>query len=87
MMTQREIGMETLAEEYRTLLAEIEVPEGTNCNTQWDNIAVKLHRDASWTPSGADQIVRLARDYGVFMLRNALALAFVMNIEDGELAF
>jgi hypothetical protein len=29
----------------------------------------------------------LARDYGSFMLRNALAISLALDIEDGELGF
>ena len=35
----------------------------------------------------ARAIVSLANDYGAFMLRNALALAVVLDKEDGDLGF
>jgi spore coat protein CotH len=36
------------------------------------------------TEQGARTIVRLARQYGASIIRNALALATAMSIEDGE---
>jgi len=44
-------------------------------------------RSHGWTEHGARAIVTLANDYGVFMLRNALALAVALNKEDGDLGF
>ncbi len=35
----------------------------------------------------ADELISLAKQYGALMLRNAFALAAVLNIEDGELGF
>jgi hypothetical protein len=40
-----------------------------------------------WTQEGARAIVSLANQYGVFMLRNALAIAIVLCKEDGDLGF
>jgi hypothetical protein len=39
---------------------------------------------ADWTAEGTRAVVMLARKYGVFVLRNALALANAIQIEDGE---
>lgn len=44
-----------------------------------------LSREHDWTEQGAASIVSLASDYGAFVLRNALALAIVLDIEDGVL--
>ena len=46
-----------------------------------------LAKEHDWTDAGARAIVSLANDYGAFMLRNALALAAVLDKEDGDLAF
>jgi hypothetical protein len=46
-----------------------------------------LCNDHDWTDHGARAIVSLANDYGAFMLRNALALAVVLDKEDGDLGF
>jgi hypothetical protein len=45
----------------------------------------RLREDCDWTDRGAEALVTLAKQYGAFILRNALALAKVMDIEDGEL--
>lgn len=68
-----------LVEEYRAVIGE--VAEDANA----DDLVATLVRDADWTTNGAEAIVHLAREYGVFVLKNALALACVLDIEDGEL--
>jgi hypothetical protein len=50
-------------------------------------LARDLSRAHDWTEQGAHAIVSLANDYGSFMLRNALALAIVLEKEDGNLRF
>ena len=37
-----------------------------------------------WTEQGAREVLQLARRYGTSILRNALALAAAMKIEDGR---
>jgi len=51
----------------------------------WTRVETKLHNDMEWTQEGAAHVAALARDYGVFVLRNALALATVFGVEDGSL--
>ena len=53
----------------------------------WDQIERVLEKELGWTPDGACAIANLAKRYGAFMLRNALALATVMEVEDGELGY
>lgn len=48
-----------------------------------EDVAKALVRDHDWTPEGAKQLVELATKYGVFILRNALALAIALKLEDG----
>jgi hypothetical protein len=69
----------------------------TDClRTEYETIVSNLPTDATdeqivhalvehgdWTERGARAVVMLAREYGVFVLRNALALAQALNIEDG----
>lgn len=69
---------DTLIEEYETIVAEVGM-EATD-----DEIVSCLVRDAEWTEKGARAVLWLARTYGVFVLRNALALANAMEVEDGE---
>ncbi len=51
----------------------------------WAQVETKLQNEMEWTPEGAVYVAALARDYGGFMLRNALALATVLCVEDGSL--
>ena len=69
-----------LVEEYRNLF------EGTGADTP-DSLQGVLTREAEWTPEAAEHLLRLATAYGSFMLRNALAIALALDIEDGALGF
>jgi hypothetical protein len=53
----------------------------------WARVEAKLHNKMEWTQEGAAHITALARDSGAFVLRNALALALSLGIEDGELGY
>jgi len=52
-----------------------------------ERLMLALCRHHDWTDRGAEAILRLANEYGAFMLRNALALAVVLDKEDGDLDF
>lgn len=69
-----------LVDEYRTLFedADVSLP---------DSLETVLIRDTEWTPEAAEHLLRLAREYGAFMLRNALAISLALDVEDGELGF
>jgi len=68
----------SLRSEYETLIAEL--PE-----TRTDqHIVGTLVANADWTDNGAREVLQLARRYGTSILRNALALAEAMKIEDGD---
>jgi hypothetical protein len=69
-----------LVDEYRTLL------EGMNTDSS-EAIEEMLTRKTEWTPEAASHLLQLARAYGSFMLRNALAISLALGIEDGELGF
>lgn len=69
-----------LAEEYRALFDDL-------ADDSEDSITRLLTTDADWTPEAASHLLRLAREYGAFMLRNALAISPALDIEDGELGF
>lgn len=43
-----------------------------------------LIEQAEWTDDGARVVLQLAKHYGTSILRNALALAEAMDIEDGD---
>jgi hypothetical protein len=51
----------------------------------WARVEGKLQNEMEWTEEGAKHLTMLAREYGGFMLRNALALATTFGIEDGSL--
>ena len=68
---------DTLLAEYETIIADL----GSNATDK--QIVRALVEHADWTQQGARAVVMLARQYGVFVLRNALALANAMGIEDG----
>ena len=65
---------------YTTICEYAPLADATDHDT-----AAALSADHDWTPDGANTIVELARDYGSFILRHALALAVVKGRVDGEL--
>lgn len=82
--------MQTDVSITRTLLAEYEtivLEAGGKEEPDWDRLAASLVITGEWTPSGAEHIVSLARNHGGFMLRNALALAAALGIDDGKLGY
>ena len=72
-------------DEYRITLNEN--IQNRNDDLCWELVQSKLSDTGGWTTEGAEEITRLVRDYGGFILRNALAVANVLNIEDGELGY
>jgi len=68
---------DTLLSEYDTMIARV----GENASDE--QIIAALVRDSAWTEQGAREVLELARKYGTSILRNALALASAMQIEDG----
>lgn len=74
----RAVITDSLLAEYDTIIAEV----GEDATD--DQVVAALVRDADWTEQGAREVLHLARQYGTSILRNALALASAMQIEDGE---
>ncbi len=74
-----------LVEEYQTLMDEVNPDRQVGHEIDWSAVAHKLEQDAEWTRRGVDHLTALARDYGSFVLRNALALALALHVEDGDL--
>lgn len=70
----------SLVEEYRSLF------DGVESDTP-DSIEEALMNEAEWAAEAAEQLVQLAKAYGSFMLRNALAISLALDIEDGALGF
>jgi hypothetical protein len=69
-----------LVHEYRSLLAAA----SAEAKESFEGLLVS---EGDWTPNAADHLVQLAQQYGAFMLRNALAIALALEIEDGDLGF
>ncbi len=77
--------LETTVSDYRSIL---EAYRGRSIGQLGiDHIVSDLSSKHDWTYRGAQAIVSLAKEYGAFMLRNALALAIVLEQEDGNLGF
>jgi len=74
-----------LVEEYRALVYDAVSLSQRGTRIDWGLVETWLQRDAAWTAEGARHVTELARQYGVFVLRNAVALAIALDIEDGEL--
>jgi hypothetical protein len=74
-----ELMTDTLVAEYETIIADL------GAQVTDEKIVHGLVAQADWTERGALAIVTLAREYGIAVLRNALALAKAMGIEDGKL--
>lgn len=72
-------SVQPLVEEYRALLHVLS-PSPAD-----ERIREFLIRHSDWSERGAATILALAKNYGTFMLANALALAEALEIEDGEL--
>jgi hypothetical protein len=70
----------SLVEEYRILLVD------TQCVPSESQERI-LSCEADWSPQAASDLLRLARKYGSFMLRNALAISVALEIKDGELGY
>jgi hypothetical protein len=79
------VSSASIISEYRSLLSRIPCPDGEKPKPEI--LAAALRDSGDWTESGAREMVRLANDYGAFMLRNALALAIAMGKEDGDRGF
>ncbi len=84
-MSERDYSLSALTDEYRAILWPQLRSARKGRHFSWEAVERGLHAHASWTEGGAQELANLARSYGVFMLRNALALAFALDIEDGEL--
>ena len=76
MNTPENVGL--LVEEYRAIL------ENTD---SLNSLERALIREGDWSPQAATHLLKLSKLYGSFMLRNALAISLVLEVEDGELAF
>ena len=83
-MNVTDANMQLLVDEYRTLVAEAGLDRRRLTVNRQRRLTQLLATEAEWTPRAAGHLVSLARNYGSFVLRNALALAEAMDIEDGS---
>ena len=81
----KDLNMESMVAEYKATLAELDAYDGSSAAVK--KITLALSEQHDWSHSAAFTLVNLAQDYGTFMLRNALALAEALEIEDGALGF
>lgn len=51
----------------------------------WERIEAALVKQHDWTEEGAIHLTGLVRDYGSFILSHGLALAILLDQEDGRL--
>lgn len=84
-LSQSNIGW--IVDEYTTLVSESVKTSGDLGTLNWDDLQSRLRNSGEWTTEAAEDLIRIAREYGSFMLRNALALSIALEIEDGELGF
>ncbi len=84
-MDAEQLNAASLWEEYKTIVKKSFGRRGSE--TFWPTMHRELRKTGEWTDAAASHLVALARNYGSFMLRNALALAVAAGIEDGELGF
>lgn len=78
-------SVHSLLDEYKSHVNSFRSEGGEKEGLDWTTVAELLRTEAGWTSSGAEHVAVLARQYGTFVLRNALALALALEIEDGEL--
>lgn len=77
----RDIFPDILRAEYQSIVAQLgESPTD-------EQLIGSLVVEADWTRPGAAEVVMLAQQYGTSVLRNALALADALDIEDGARGF
>jgi hypothetical protein len=84
-MVEESSYLESLIGEYEELFQPCAPSESMLVEENLRSIVDTLCMGADWTERGADKIIQLATDYGAFMLRNALAIAVVLGMEDGKM--
>lgn len=76
----------TLTEEYLFFIKKSSAKIETSTFADDDLIKI-LTYEGEWSALASEHLLNLARRYGSFMLKNALALSIALQIEDGELGF
>jgi hypothetical protein len=78
--------VDSLINEYEILLTQ-KTPTNAAGENGEPEILRELSVSSDWSLSGAREVLRLAEEYGAFMLRNALAIAVVLGKEDGSAGY
>ena len=78
--------VDALIHEYEALLTQKSLRNSRGEYVE-SEIVKELSASAEWSTSAARELLRLAENYGAFMLRNALAIAIVLGKEDGSEGF
>jgi hypothetical protein len=78
--------VDSLISEYQAMLGNGELKD-TEGGYDELGILKELSVSADWSTFGARELLKLADEYGAFMLRNALAIAVVLGKEDGSKGF
>lgn len=78
--------VDSLVNDYATLL-QGRLSKDHQSQHDETGIVQDLAESADWSADGARELVRLADEYGAFILRNALAIAVVLRKEDGTQGF
>jgi hypothetical protein len=73
-------NVRSLVDEYRSLFAGAK-PDSPEF---FEDLLI---REGDWTQQAASHLLQLVNNYGSFMLRNALAIALALGIEDGDFGF
>jgi hypothetical protein len=71
-----------LVDEYRNIVNQARSRRG---DVDLAALCIILQSQGEWTSCGAAHLLSVARQYGTFFLRNRLALATALQIEDGAL--
>ena len=75
-----------LLHEYRSLVDTCQkAVDACPDEFEYDEFLHTLLLANGWTPGGASTLLNLAKQQGTFILRNALALAIALEVEDGTL--
>jgi hypothetical protein len=87
-MSPSPTNVAVLAEGYEVLVREAGIQPGADTTyAQLHHLKRLLTSDGDWSPVAAQELVSLAQRYGIFMLRNALALSVALGIDDGDAGF
>jgi hypothetical protein len=78
--------VDSLINEYESLLAQKSLRNSRGEYNE-SEILKELVVSADWTSVAAGEILTLVKNYGAFMLRNALAIAVALGKEDGSAGF